>query len=55
MSTKISTLLGKVQSLHNKHNISTIMDFYTYMQEEGSSENHKINNLKVIIDFTKFL
>ena len=55
MSTKISTLLGKVQSLSNKQNIPTILDFHTYMQKEGSSENHKINNLKVIIDFTKFL
>jgi site-specific recombinase XerD len=55
MSIKISTLLGKVQSLPNKQNISTIMDFYSYMQEEGSSENHKINNLKVIIDFAKYL
>jgi hypothetical protein len=25
------------------------------MQQEGSSENHMINNLKVIIDFAKFL
>jgi integrase/recombinase XerD len=55
MSIKISTLLAKVQSLPNEQNRLTIMDFYNYMQEEGSSENHQINNLKVIIDFSKHL
>ena len=25
------------------------------MQEKGSSENHQVNNLKVAIDFAKFL
>lgn len=55
MSTKISTLLANVQSLPSERNRSTIMDLYDYMQQEGSSENHMINNLKVIIDFAKFL
>jgi integrase/recombinase XerD len=55
MSIKISTLLSKVDSLSNKKNASIIMDFYRYMQDKGSSENHQINNLKVIIDFTRFL
>jgi hypothetical protein len=55
MSIKISTLLNKVDSLSNKENASIIMDFYRYMQDKGSSENHQINNLKVIIDFTRSL
>jgi hypothetical protein len=55
ISIKISTLIAKVQSLPNQQNISTIMDFYSYMEEEGSSENHKINNLKVVLDFAKYL
>ena len=55
MSIKVSTLLRKVQSLPNDRNRSTIMDFYNYMQQEGSSENHIINNLKVIIDFANYL
>jgi len=25
------------------------------MQERGSSENHQVNNLKVVMDFAKFL
>ena len=55
MSIKISTLVSKVDSLSNKENAAIIMDFYKYMQDKGSSENHQINNLKVVIDFTKFL
>ena len=55
MSIKISTLLSKVDSVSNKQNASIIMDFHRYMQYKGSSENHQINNLKVIIDFAKFL
>jgi hypothetical protein len=31
------------------------MDFYSYIQEEGSSESHKINNHKIIIDLAKYL
>lgn len=55
LSVKISTLLNKVDSLENKENASIIMDFYNYVSEKGSSENHKINNLKVIIDYAKYL
>jgi integrase/recombinase XerD len=53
MSIKISTLLAKVDSLPNKQNASIIMDFYRYMQDNGSSENHQINNLTVTIDYAK--
>jgi hypothetical protein len=55
MSIKISTLLAKVDSLPNKQNASIIMDFYRYMQDNGSSENHQINNLTVTIDYAKSL
>lgn len=55
MSIKISTLLAKVDLLSNKENTSIILDFYRNMLDKGSSENHQINNLKVIIDFGRFL
>ena len=55
MSIKISTLLSKVDSIPNRQNASIIMDFYGYMQYKGSSENHQISNLKVIIDFARFI
>lgn len=39
----------------NPENISIISDFCQYMQQKGSSENHQVNNLKVVMDFAKFL
>lgn len=55
MSIKIDTLLSKINSLTNKENVSIMTDFYQYMMERGSSENHIINNLKVVFDYVKFL
>jgi integrase/recombinase XerD len=55
MSTRIPTLLAKIDSLPNKENAAIILDFYKYMQDRGSSENHIINNIKVILDLAGFL
>jgi integrase/recombinase XerD len=55
MSTKISTLLTKVDSLPNRENAAVILDFYKYMKDRGSSENHIINNFKVILNLAGFL
>ncbi len=52
---KFSTLISMVDSLQNKDNVQIIMDFYNYMCEKNSSENHKINNLKVVIDCARYL
>jgi integrase/recombinase XerD len=50
-----STLVNKIDLLPNKQNVSIIMDFYKYMQEKGSSEHHKVNNLRVVIEYAKYL
>lgn len=55
MSIKITTLLSKINALTNKENVSIMTDFYHYMVERGSSENHIVNNLKVVFDYVKFL
>ena len=55
MSIKITTLLKKINLLHNKDNASVILDFYDYMREKGSSENHIMNNLKVVIEYANYL
>ena len=36
MSTKIPTLLAKIDSLPNTENAAIILDFYKYMQDKGS-------------------
>jgi len=55
MSTKIPTLLSKIDILPNSENAAIILTFYKYMQDRGSSENHIINNIKVILDLASFL
>ena len=55
MSTKTPTLLTKIDSLPNTENAAMILDFYKYMQDKGSSENHISNNIKVILDLAGFL
>jgi len=55
-SIKLSTIVdNKIGLVSNKENSSIIYDFYKYMQEKGSSDNHQVNNLKVVIDFANFL
>jgi hypothetical protein len=55
-SVKLSSIVNnKICLVPNKENSTIIYDFYIYMQEKGSSENHQVNNLKVVIDFANFL
>ena len=55
-SVKLSTIVdNKIGIVPNKENSAIIYDFYNYMQEKGSSENHQVNNLKVVIYFANFL
>ena len=55
MSTKIPTLLAKIDSLLNSENAAIILDFYKYTKDRGSSENHIINNIQVVLDLAGFL
>ena len=55
MSIKVVTLLKKIDTLNNKENAAIIIDFYNYMREKGSSENHIMNCLKVVIDYANHL
>lgn len=55
-SIRLSTLVKKINlSIPNPKNASIMLGFYKYMQEKESSENHQVNNLKVVMDFAKFL
>ena len=55
MPIRITTLLKKIDLLSNKDNAIVLMDFYDYMREKGSSENHIMNRLKVIIEYVNYL
>jgi integrase/recombinase XerD len=55
MPIKLSTTISKIQTIPNKTNIEKINEFINYMKNNGSSEHHQNNNLKVVISFAKFL
>lgn len=55
-STNLSTLVRKINLVStNRKNATIILEFHKYMQEKGSSENNQVNNLKVTMDFARFL
>jgi len=42
-SVKLSTIVdNKIGLVPNKENSTIIYDFYKYMQEKGSSDNHEV-------------
>ena len=55
MPMKLSTTIGKIQNVPNPTNIELIGEFLDYMRNNGSSEHHQNNNLKVIIAYGNFL
>ncbi len=55
MPLKLSTTIGKIQNLPNSKNIEIVNDFLEYMRNNGSSEHHQNNNLKIVIAFGIFL
>ena len=55
MPLKLSTTIGKIQSLPNIKNIEMINEFLEYIRSNGSSEHHQNNNLKVVIAFGNFI
>jgi hypothetical protein len=52
---KLSTTIGKIPSVPNTENRDVIYQFLLYMKNNGSSEHHINNNLKVVIPFANFL
>jgi hypothetical protein len=54
MPLKLSTTIGKIQSIPNSKNIKIINEF-NITRTNSSSEYHQNNNLKVVIVFGNFL
>ena len=54
MVAKLSTTINKIQSLTNSSNSKTLIEFLSYMNNNGSSERHQNNNLNVIIEFSNY-
>ena len=48
MPLKLSTTIGKIQTIHNAKNIEIVNEFLEYMRNNSYSEHHQNNNLKNI-------
>lgn len=55
MPAKLSTTVGNVSKIVNKDNATLILQFYEFMQENGTSERHQNNNLKTIIAYSNYI
>jgi len=55
MPTKLTTTISKIASIPNSVNSELVNDFYEYMKNNGASERHQNNNLKVMIAYARFL
>jgi hypothetical protein len=55
MPFKLSTTIEKIQNIPNPKNIEIVNEFLEYMRNNGSSEHHQNNNLKVVIAFGNFI
>ena len=55
MPFQYSTIIKKIDEIANEENKKVVYEFLEYMINNGSSENHQINNLKCMINFAKYL
>ena len=46
MPFQYSTIIKKIDEIPNEENKKVVYEFLEYMRNNGSSENHQINNLK---------
>jgi hypothetical protein len=53
--SKLSTTLSKIYQLYNKENASVILEFYEFMEENGTSKRDQNNNLNAIIAYSNYI
>ncbi|MGI0044558.1 MAG: hypothetical protein ACRD47_12695 [Nitrososphaeraceae archaeon] len=55
MPAKLSTTLSKIQFISIPISAKLITQYHAFMIENGASERHQNNNLKIIIAYASFL
>jgi len=56
MTVRLSTTLSNIEKIvSNKQNAELIMQFFEFMKKIETSEGYQNNNLKAVIDYSKFL
>ena len=55
MTLWLSTTVRNIKTVSNPENVETILRFFEFMKQNGTSERYQNNNLKAITAYTKFL
>jgi len=55
MPVKLSTTIKNIELLENKANSKLIFGFFNYLQSNNTSERYQNQNIKALINFSKFL
>jgi integrase/recombinase XerD len=56
MAVKLATILRNIErDVSNDNNRETILRFFQFMKNNGSSERYQINNLKTILSYSMFI
>jgi hypothetical protein len=55
LPAKLSTTVSKIQFISNTVNARLVSQYHAFMVENGASERHQNNNLKIIIAYASFL
>lgn len=55
MPFTLKTITSKIETVPNTVNRGLIAQFYENMKERDVSNNHKINNLKVVMSYAYYL
>jgi hypothetical protein len=54
MTLWLSTTVRNIKTVSNPENVETILRFFEFMKQNGTSERYQNNNLKAIIAYSKF-
>jgi hypothetical protein len=54
MTVWLSTTVRNIKTVSNPENVETILRFFEFMKQNGTSERYQNNNLKAIIAYSKF-
>lgn len=55
MPLKLSTIIKKINLIPNKENAQIVLNFLEFMNYDGKSERHQINNLNTLLSYSNFL
>jgi integrase/recombinase XerD len=55
MTVRLSTTVRNIKTVSNPENVETILRFFEFMKQNGTSQRYQNNNLKAITTYSRFL